>query len=99
MFDYEQMELSPEDRALCEFSVKLSLTAGQMSKSDIDHLRGLGFSDHAITIAVQVIAYLNYINRVAHGLGVDDEEWMDLPKDEWLDRKRKWPTVQSSPHH
>ena len=30
----------------------------------------------AISNAVQVVSYFNYINRVADGLGVDLEEWM-----------------------
>ena len=25
----------------------------------------------------QVISYFNYINRIADGLGVDPEEWLD----------------------
>jgi hypothetical protein len=29
-----------------------------------------------ITDAVEVIAYFNYITRVADGLGVDPEDWM-----------------------
>jgi len=30
-----------------------------------------------------VIGYFNYINRVAEGLGVDQESWMDVPYNEW----------------
>jgi len=96
VFDYQQMDLSQVDRALCDIAVKLTLTPGQMERKDVDHLRDLGLSDHAITIAVQVIAYFNYINRVADGLGVDDETWMTLPKEEWVQRKRQWPAHQLS---
>jgi alkylhydroperoxidase family enzyme len=39
-------------------------------------LRGQGWSDAAIHDAIQVIAYFNYINRVADAVGIEDEpEW------------------------
>ena len=58
-----------------------------MTRADVDRLRGHGFSDEAISIAVQVISYFNYINRIADGLGVDDEPWMTPSREEW-DRRR-----------
>lgn len=44
-----------------------------MARSDIRELRNQGFSDSAIHDATQVIAYFNYINRVADALGIDQE--------------------------
>lgn len=87
IFDYRLAGLGTEDRALCDFAVKLSQTPGGMGKGDVTGLKGLGFSETAITIATQVIAYFNYINRIADGLGVDPEEWMELDVDEWRSRK------------
>ncbi len=49
----------------------------------MDELRRHGFDDVAITDAVQVIAYFNYINRIADCLGVDLEpEMRDLRRSE-----------------
>ena len=76
-----------EDRALCDFAVKLTLTPGAMGGGDAAALRDLGFSDESITVATQVISYFNYINRIADGLGVDAEDWMTLDQDEWRERK------------
>ena len=76
IFDYRQADLTPADRALCDYAVKLTLTPGRMTGQDIETLRGHGFDDAAITIAVQVISYFNYINRIADGLGVDLEPEM-----------------------
>ena len=47
-----------------------------MCEGDIHALRSHGFDDQAIHDAVQVIAYFNYINRVAEGLHVDQENFI-----------------------
>jgi uncharacterized peroxidase-related enzyme len=89
IFDYREAQLATEDRALCDFAVKLTLTPGAMTEGDVAALRHLGFSDGAITVATQVISYFNYINRIADGLGVDAEDWMTLDPEEWRERKAK----------
>ena len=66
----------PRLRALCAFAVKLTREPAAVDKEDIDALRPHGLDDAAIHDAVQVIAYFNYINRVADAVGTDDEpEW------------------------
>ena len=47
-----------------------------MGQSDIDALRQLGLDDTEISDAIQVIAYFNYVTRIADGVGIEDEpEW------------------------
>ena len=75
------------DRALCDYAAKLTLAPGSVTEHDIDTLRGHGFDDTAITIAVQVISYFNYINRVADGLGVDDEQGWTPTREQWHQRR------------
>ena len=87
IFDYREADLDPADRALCDYAVKLTLAPGDMDAVDVERLRGHGFDDAQITIATQVISYFNYINRVADGLGVDDEASMTLPRGEWHARR------------
>jgi alkylhydroperoxidase family enzyme len=44
--------------------------------AEADALRAVGLDEAAIHDAIQVIAYFNYINRVAEGVGTDPEpEW------------------------
>lgn len=53
-----------------------------MEPGDITRLRSAGLDDRAIHDATQVIAYFNYINRIADALGVEPETfippWGDL---------------------
>ena len=63
-------------RALCDFAVKLTREPAAVGAADVDALRRHGWSDEAIHDAIQVIAYFNYINRVAEAVGIVDEpEW------------------------
>jgi uncharacterized peroxidase-related enzyme len=61
---------------LCDFAVKVSHASPQVRQEDVDELRRHGWSDAAISDAIQVVAYFNYINRVADAVGIDNEpEW------------------------
>ena len=76
MTDYREAALCDIDRALCDYATKLTLTPTGMTQTDVDKLRAAGLTDTAIHDAAQAIAYFNYINRIADGLGVDLEKWM-----------------------
>ena len=71
--DYRRAKLTEIDRGLCDYANKLTRDASSVASADIDRLRSLGLSDQAIGDATQVIAFFNYINRIAEGLGVDPE--------------------------
>ena len=49
----------------------------------LETLRLHGLSDRDILDAVQVIAYFNYINRVADALGIDPEPEMQKAHEQW----------------
>ena len=78
--DYTTAGLTEADRALCDHAIKLTRTPASVAQADIGRLRNLGFSDRAISDATQTIAFFNYINRVADGLGVDLEPGMSPPE-------------------
>jgi alkylhydroperoxidase family enzyme len=50
-------------------------------------LRRHGLSDRDILDAVEVIAYFNYINRVADALGIDPEPEMAPAFEQWKREK------------
>lgn len=74
--DWRSAELDPADRALCEYAEKLTRQPGVMTEDDAETLRAAGFDDVQIHDAIQVVAYFNYINRVADGVHVDLEPEM-----------------------
>ena len=62
---------------LCKFAEKLTMTPGKMNKKDIELLKAFEFNESEISEIVQVVSYFNYINRVADGLGLEPEEFID----------------------
>jgi len=74
--DWRQARLSPREAALCEYAEKLTRTPASMREADLDRLRAVGLDDVACHDAIQMIAYFNYINRVADAVHVDLEPTM-----------------------
>jgi len=53
------------------------LKPGEITQLDYKELQINNFDDKAISEIVQVISYFNYINRVADGLGLEPEGFID----------------------
>jgi uncharacterized peroxidase-related enzyme len=73
--DWRRAPLAERDVALCEFAA-LTHDQHEMKPADLDALRQRGFDDTAIHDATQVIAYFNYISRIADALGVQSEDFI-----------------------
>lgn len=74
--DWRTADLSERDRVLLGFVERLTLRPGEVREVDVDALREVGFDDTGIHDVVQVVALFSYFNRLADGLGADDEpEW------------------------
>jgi len=71
---WQQAPLEAPERALCAYADKLTRSPGAMVEQDVQNLRDAGWSDLEIHDACQVVAYFNYVNRLADGLGVSPEE-------------------------
>ena len=72
--DLRRARLSPREAALCEYAERATAApTGRLREADLAPLRAAGLSDAEIHDAVQVIAYFNYINRIADCLGTDPE--------------------------
>ena len=71
--DYSAAELSARQRAMLDYSAKLTREPWTMREADVLALRAAGLSDRDILDVNQVAAYYAYANRVADGLGVGVE--------------------------
>ncbi len=71
--DYTKAPISPAERALLDYAVKLAREPWAMQQEDIERLRSAGWSDAAILDLVIVTAYYSFVNRIAQGLGVELE--------------------------
>ena len=74
--DWKSAPLSDRRKTMLLYAVKLTLTPGDMTLSDVNGLRDAGFADRDILDIVEVTAYYAYANRIADGLGVPDEDWI-----------------------
>jgi len=63
--------------------MKLTAMPQSVGNQDLAPLRAVGLSDTDIHDLVQVIAYFNYITRVADGLGTDPEPEMPAAWPQW----------------
>ena len=75
--DWRGAELEANDRALLTYAEKLTRSPPVMRAEDVEALRAHGFDDLAIHDLIQVVAYFNYINRVAEAIEVELEPEMD----------------------
>ena len=76
-------------RALLDWVVKLTVKPTECTETDIVRLKALGWSDEELSAACFTASYFNFINRIAEGLGVDLDPYMqDCPPLEpcpWVD--------------
>lgn len=61
-------------KALIDYALKLTLEPKTVVRQDLEALQGIGISDSEILDLVLLTAYVNYVNRVAQGLGVEHDE-------------------------
>ena len=74
--DWRAAPLDALTHALLDFAEKVTSSPARTTSADLDTLRASGLADEAIHDAAQVIAYFNYINRLADCLGVEPETWL-----------------------
>jgi uncharacterized peroxidase-related enzyme len=68
--DYRRADLTPRERAMLDFVVKVTVRPVECEESDIDALRGQGFSDEDIWDVIEVTATFNFTNRLAMATGM-----------------------------
>ena len=71
--DYTTAPITPQERVMVDYVVKVTKDATKVWKDDMDRLRAVGFDDRGILQITLIAAWFNYINRVADSLGVGRE--------------------------
>ena len=72
--DHRTAQLSSMDRVMLDYVVKLTKTASEIARQDVEQLRAVGFEDRAIHDICAITAYYAFVNRIADGLGVELEQ-------------------------
>jgi uncharacterized peroxidase-related enzyme len=67
--DYTTAPVTPQERIMLDYVVKITRDATKVWKDDHESLRSVGFDDKAILQITLIAAWFNYINRVADALG------------------------------
>jgi uncharacterized peroxidase-related enzyme len=62
------------EKALVDYALVLTSTPGKLAQKQVDALRKAGLNDEEILQAAHVVAYFNFSNRLALGLGVELED-------------------------
>ncbi len=75
--DWRNAGLSVKRVAMLGYAEELTLRPGAMTEPDVAALRDAGFSDRDILDIAEVVGYYAYVNRIADGLGVTIETWME----------------------
>ena len=70
--------LAPGEAAVARYSDRLTLEPGALSEEDVEDLRANGLGDLEIIDANNMCAHLNYVNRIANGLGLKSEVTADF---------------------
>jgi uncharacterized peroxidase-related enzyme len=59
--------------AIAAYAARLTTSPASITAADIDELRRVGLDDLEILDVNNMVAYFNYVNRVANGLGLHSE--------------------------
>ena len=70
----DPLSLDPAQRRMLDYARKLTLAPEDVNEEAIRSLRESGFSDLGILAINAAAAYMNFVNRVAQGLGVELED-------------------------
>lgn len=71
--DYRTADITQSEKLMLYYAEQLTREPASVKERDIVSLRKAGFADRDIFDINQVVAYFNYVNRIADGLGVQLE--------------------------
>lgn len=73
--DYTKLDLPPAERAMLDYSVKLTAAPSTVNETDVERLRAHGFDDRDILDIVYVICLYNFNDRMADATGIKGHDF------------------------
>ena len=70
VMNYREADITPRQRAMLDFAVKLTEASATMSESDRQALRDAGLSERDIFDVASVVGFFSMTNRVASAIGM-----------------------------
>jgi uncharacterized peroxidase-related enzyme len=70
--DFTKADLSPRERRIADFAVKVTRAANACSPADVQALRDVGLSDKDILGLVEIVSYYNLSTRLFESLSTVD---------------------------
>jgi uncharacterized peroxidase-related enzyme len=70
--DFTKADLSPRERRIADFTVKVTRTPNACYPADVQALREVGLGDKDILSLVEIIAYYNLSTRLFESLSTID---------------------------
>lgn len=68
--DYRRAGLDDRQTAMLDYAVKITRTPGDCEETDVQRLRGLGFSLEDVWDIVEIASMFNFTNRLASATGM-----------------------------
>jgi uncharacterized peroxidase-related enzyme len=79
--NYRAADMTPRQRAMLDFAVKITVASDTCSDDDIAGLHAHGFDDQDVMDIIQTAAFFNYSNRVASALELrPNREYHDMAR-------------------
>jgi uncharacterized peroxidase-related enzyme len=72
--DFTKADLSPRERRIADFTVKVTRAPNACDPADVQALREVGLSDKDILSLVEIIAYYNLSTRLFESLSTIESE-------------------------
>ncbi len=74
--DYTRLEITPAERAMLDYAVKLTVASSSIGQEDVEELRRHGFDDRDILDIIYVICLYNFNDRLADATGITGQDFI-----------------------
>src|SRR6266536_5361830 len=74
--NYTRLELSPAERAMLDYAVKLTVAPSTANEEDTKVLRAHGFDERDILDIIYVICLYNFNDRMADATGISGHDFL-----------------------